>query len=460
MRLLPKSLIARTALVIMAALMASQIASVLLFRHYATQPRGHPAAMGFISHLKSIRAALETIPGERHHEFIARLGDERGVRFLNPERDEVIADMEPAPDAIPAIRIARARLKEQFGIEADLYVYKFPRRNGALREAPQSGTTSPPQPQLIARFPVAGTYYFVAFPRSRVVEQDFSWAWIGWAVCGALLALAGAVFLMWRVNLPLKALARAAREIGEGKQHLPVTPMGPEEVKAVAVAFNEMRDDLARLDHERVAFLAGVSHDLRTPLARLRLGLEMLPAEPALRRDLEKDIEDINAIIAQFMDFARDESSEPLETVDFNLLVRGAAERAERLGAKIALNLAPLPALRLRPLAMQRLIGNLLDNALKYGGAEISLRTVLVGQEEIRLSVLDRGPGIPNEEIERLKQPFTRRDAARSGNSGAGLGLAIVERITRMHGGKFVLRSREGGGVEASLSLPFPEESK
>ncbi len=459
MRLLPKSLIARTALVIMAALMASQIASVLLFRHYATQPRGHPAAMGFISHLKSIRAALETIPNERRYEFIARLGDERGVRFLNPERDEVIEDMEPAPDAIPAIRIARARLKEQFGAEAELYVYKFPRRSGILRNTPQTGTANSSPPQLIAKFPVAETHYFVAFPRSRVVEQDFSWAWIGWAVFGALLALAGAVFLMWRVNMPLKALARAAHAIGQGKQPPPVTPMGPEEVKAVAVAFNQMRDDLARLDHERAAFLAGVSHDLRTPLARLRLALEMLPAEPALRRDLEKDIEDINAIIAQFMDFARDESGEPLETVDFNLLVRGAAERAERLGAKITLDLAPLPALRLRPLAMQRLLGNLLDNALKYGGAEMNLRTALIGQEA-RLSVLDRGPGIPDEEIERLKQPFTRRDAARSGNAGAGLGLAIVERIARMHGGKFVLRSREGDGVEASLSLPLPEESK
>jgi two-component system osmolarity sensor histidine kinase EnvZ len=216
-----------------------------------------------------------------------------------------------------------------------------------------------------------------------------------------------------------------------------------------------MRENLTRLDQERATFLAGVSHDVRTPLSRLRLGLEMLPADPVTRADLERDIEDINGVIDQFMDFARDESKEGLESVDLNLLLQAAAERARRgdgRGADISLELAPEATLKMRPLAMKRLIGNLIDNARKHAAGDITLRTAHEGGN-IVLSVLDRGPGIPPEEVERLKQPFTRLDKARSGHSGAGLGLAIVERIARAHGGQFALLPRPGGGTEARLTF-------
>ena len=252
----------------------------------------------------------------------------------------------------------------------------------------------------------------------------------------------------------MKALSAAAREIGEGRHPPPVTEMGPEEVKSVAVAFNQMRDNLTRLDQERATFLAGVSHDVRTPLSRLRLGLEMLPADPATRADLEKDIEDINGVIDQFMDFARDENKENLESVDLNLLLRSAAERAEHGGAQMTLEFAPQATLRMRPLAMKRLIGNLIDNARKHAGPAITLRTARDGAN-IVFSVLDRGPGIPPEEVERLKQPFTRLDVSRSGHSGAGLGLALVERNAKVHGGTIELLPRPDGGTEARVSLPL-----
>jgi len=457
LRLMPKSLLARTALVIVFALIASQVVSVLLFRYYSQLPRFQLVAVGYISHLKTIRAALDSIPPGQHRDFILKLREERGIRVIPPQR---IAEepLDPAPNT-PAIRAARERLREQFGPEADIFVFQRPQRAArALAAQAQQGldgkTPGPPPAAFITKIPVGSTFYWVLFPQSRIVEQDFSMAWIGWGVFGGILALAAALFLAGRVNRPLQALADAAREIGRGRHPPPVTEMGPEEVKAVAVAFNQMRDNLTRLDRERATFLAGVSHDLRTPLSRLRLGLEMLPADPATRADLEKDIEDINGVIGQFMDFARDESNEALESVDLNLLVRAAAERAERSGARITLALDSHATLRTRPLAMKRLIGNLLDNARKHAGEDIAMSTSRQGNH-IVLTVSDRGPGIPPADAERLKQPFTRMDAARSGQSGAGLGLAIVDRIAKAHGAQFDLLPREGGGTDAKVSFPL-----
>ena len=450
MRFVPKSLLARTAIVIALALLASQLASVLLFRYYSQRPRLQVVAAGYISHLKTIRAALEVIPTAQHRDFLAKLREEKGIRVIPPQR--ITEALEPAPDT-PATHAARERLREQFGAEADIFVYQRPARPQLQPSA--DGKQVVPPPALITRLPVGASYYWVVFPRSRVLEADFSLAWIGWGLLGMVLSLAGAVFLMWRVNRPLEALASAARELGRGASPPPVTEMGPGEVRAVATAFNQMRTDLTRLDQERATFLAGVSHDLRTPLSRLRLGVEMLPADPATRNDLEKDIEDINVVIDQFLDFARDESSEPPQRMNLTQLALGAVGRAARMQVAAMTDLAELPPLMLRPIAMQRAIDNLVNNAARHGGGDIMIQTRLVttGGTASILSVFDRGPGIPAHEVERLKQAFTRIDSARSGESGAGLGLAIVERIARMHGAKFDLLPRAGGGTEARLTF-------
>ncbi len=449
MSLIPKSLLARTALVIALALLASQLASVLLFQYYSQMPRVQVIAAGYISHLKTIRTALEVVPAAQHREFLAKLREERGIRVIPPQR--INEELEPAPD-LPAIRITRERLREQFGPEADIFVYQ----RAARRQLGADGKPASP-PALITKLPVGSSYYWVVFPRSRVLEQDFSLAWIGWGVLGAILSLVGAVFLLWRVNKPLEALANAARAIGQGKNPPPVTEMGPGEMRAVAIAFNQMRTDLTRLDQERATFLAGVSHDLRTPLSRLRLGLEMLPADPATRNDLERDITDINLVIDQFLDFARDESSEPPQRMNLTQLALGAVERAARMQVTAKTELAELPPLMLRPVAMQRAIDNIINNAARHGGGDITIQTRREGSEGTDgasiLSVFDRGPGIPVQEVERLKKAFTRLDNARSGESGAGLGLAIVERIARMHGARFDLLPRAGGGTEARLTF-------
>ena len=161
----------------------------------------------------------------------------------------------------------------------------------------------------------------------------------------------------------------------------------------------------------------------------------------------------MNAIIDQFIDFMRSEADEPLSPVNLAELARSCAERAARTGVQARCELSDVPTLMLRPLAMQRLVDNLLGNAARHAGGEILVRTEHADGLAC-LSVLDRGPGIPPDMVERLKEPFTRRDEARSGSSGAGLGLAIANRVAALHGGKLELLPRAGGGLEARLLLP------
>ncbi len=439
MKILPQSLLARTTIVLIFALIASQLVSIALFRYYSREPRVQLAAIGFIGQLKTIRAALEIIPPEQQQEFLRRMRDERGMRVFRGRGNE---PMTVAPD-IPQLRAFRERMREELGEHAEIFVLARPQKAGA-------------PPVLITRLPVRDGVFFVVFPRNRIVAQDYTLAWVGWGVFGGVMALAGALFLMWRVNRPLKALANAAKDIGRGRNPEPIAEMGPSEVKSVAIAFNQMRDDLHRLDQDRANFLAGVSHDLRTPLSRLRLGIEMLPADEQSRRDLEKDIEEINGVIGQFMDFARDESDEDVESCDFSFMVRAAAERAQRCypDHKITLDLETPLTLLLRPLAIKRVIINLIENAIKHADSELKIVTSRRPGGGVQLSVMDRGVGIAPSEVERLKQPFTRLENSRTGASGAGLGLAIVDRIVKQHRGTFTLLPRNGGGTEARVILP------
>ena len=292
-------------------------------------------------------------------------------------------------------------------------------------------------------------------PRARI-ERNEPLRWIGWGLFVLLAALAGAYFMVAWINRPLRQLTRAAAEVGQGKIPRPVEESGPAEISTLASAFNQMAADLKRLDDERTLLLAGVSHDLRTPLSRIRLGVEMLacryPSE--LKEGIERDIEDIDAAISQFLDFARLTDSEPVMAEgDLNAIVRSISERYARLDRNVSMDLRPVPALPLRPLAIQRLIQNLVENALRHGGGAAEIVT---GSNDATafIEVLDRGPGIPAGERDHMLQPFTRLDSARGG-PGTGLGLAIVDRIARGHGGAVQLFGRDGGGLRVRVELPL-----
>ena len=229
---------------------------------------------------------------------------------------------------------------------------------------------------------------------------------------------------------------------------------GPSEIRAVARAFNQMKEDLRRAERDRATFLAGVSHDLRTPLARLRLAVEMLEGrvDDPTRHDMVEDLDDMGKIVDQFIDFTRGEAAEPLSGVNLSELARACCERAARSGVAIRCETVETPLIMARPLAMQRAIDNLISNAARHAGGEILVRTSVEGRR-MAVAVFDRGPGIPAEMLEHVKQPFARLDASRTGQAGAGLGLAIAERIAVLHGGRVELLPRDGGGLEARLVL-------
>jgi two-component system osmolarity sensor histidine kinase EnvZ len=282
-------------------------------------------------------------------------------------------------------------------------------------------------------------------------EPVFGLEWLGAGLGLLALALIGASWIASALARPLGAIAAAAGAVGRGEAPARLEEAGPREMRTVSVAFNRMAGDLASMERERALVLAGISHDLRTPLSRLRLALEMSGADKATAESMGADIAEIDAVIGQFLDFARGED-EPMAPGDLNALAGELVEAYRKRENDIAFRPGALRPLRFAPQAVRRAIANLLDNALRYAGGPLEVATRREGERAI-VEVMDRGPGVPPDQAERLKRPFTRLDEARSGAGGAGLGLAIVERVARAHGGRLELLPREGGGLLARVSL-------
>ena len=433
MHLLPQSLLWRTFLLIAGLMVLAVMAWAAIFARAEREPRARELARMVVSVVNLTRAALLTTQPDKRLELLIELSDREGIRVYPVEDEEKVA---PLPERAVFLQMVAAEVRRQLGGDTRISVD----RDG------EAG--------FWVSFRIEGDdEYWVMLPRERV-ERSLSQEWLGWGAAVLLLALAGAYLIMFRVARPLKALAAAARDIGQGRQPPQLAETGPGEIRRVTHAFNQMSSELARLDEDRALILAGISHDLRTPLTRLRLAAEMSP-DDATREGISADIEEIDKIIRQFLDFARNTEGEPPEPTDLNSVLAHIAEPLMRRGARIELHLAELPALMLRPLALLRLAANLINNALRHGGgtAPVEVQTRHEG-EYIILEVMDRGPGIPPEEAERLKQPFTRLETARTGAASAGLGLAIVERVARGHGGRFDLLPREGGGLVARVTLP------
>jgi two-component system osmolarity sensor histidine kinase EnvZ len=218
-----------------------------------------------------------------------------------------------------------------------------------------------------------------------------------------------------------------------------------------------MAEDVEQAGQERELMLAGVSHDLRTPLTRLRLSLELMPGDNDLTAGMVRDIEDMDAILDQFLAFIRDGRDEEIEEVDLGDLVREVVAPYNSPEEQIRLCLEPIPPFALRRISLKRLLANLIGNAMHHAGNGVEVAAYVSGDSGapyVVLSVLDRGAGIDESELEGIFNPFIRGDRARSGK-GTGLGLAIVKRIAAMHGGNVELRNRSGGGLEARVRLPL-----
>ncbi|PYC23504.1 two-component sensor histidine kinase [Aquipseudomonas alcaligenes] len=283
------------------------------------------------------------------------------------------------------------------------------------------------------------------------------WSVLGWFLGIGLLSTAAAWIFVRQLSAPLKRLVFAARQLGQGRSvRLPVGDT-PSEMTEVYRAFNQMAEDVEQAARERELMLAGVSHDLRTPLTRLRLSLEMLGGDAELTEDMVRDIEHMDTILDQFLAFIRDGRDEKPEPTLLEELVRETVAPYNQHSERVRLCLEPVPPFPLRRVSLKRLLVNLLDNALRYGGKGVEVAAYVSGDSAapyVVLSVLDRGPGIAPAEMGEIFNPFIRGDRARGGK-GTGLGLAIVKRIAALHGGSVELRNRSGGGLEARICLPL-----
>jgi len=269
-----------------------------------------------------------------------------------------------------------------------------------------------------------------------------------------LLAVVAVSLLAVRwATRPLKALADAADELGRNPDRPPMPEQGPVEVVRAAHAFNTMQQRLTRYVRERAATLAAMSHDLKTPLNRLRLRAELLD-DSEVKEKISRDLAEVEAMVQSTLEFMRGgESSEKTQPLDVMALVESLAADAQDIGGTVTVEGTTARPYVGRPQAMKRCLGNLLDNALKYAGAV----SILIEDDEDRLVIRlrDNGPGIPEAVLERVFEPFFRVEGSRNRNTGGtGLGLSIARNIAQLHGGNLILRNRKGGGLEAILTLP------
>lgn len=431
MRLLPRSLLGRTVLLLALLLIVSQIAWFQMLRFFEREPRARQLATQVSSTVNLTRAALLTAEPSKRRELLLDLSEREGIRVYTELPEGANAN----PPDRPFVQMTADAVRAQLGSDTEVLVQR-----------------SDADTALWISFDIEGDEYWIALSRLRT-ERAFPTQWLAWGALVLGFSVLGAYLIASRINRPLKNLTEAAAKIGRGELPSPLAETGPGEIRAVSARFNQMADDLKRLDADRALLLAGVSHDLRTPLSRLRLQLEMLGESEALKTGMAQDIEEIDTIIDQFLAFARGASEPTAGNVDFNALVRTLCERYGRAGETLQLRLGELPGIACKPIAMQRLLVNLVENALRHGGGEVEIRTMRES-DLLVLSVLDGGPGIPEAEVARMLQPFTRLESSRTGG-GSGLGLAIVDRIARMHDGRTRLLARPGGGLEARVELPL-----
>ena len=275
---------------------------------------------------------------------------------------------------------------------------------------------------------------------------------LAWLLGVPLISAAIILTLVRQLNRPLRRLQNAANNYSKtGKAPYLETNHGPLEIRQVNQAFNHMIYTLEQTERDRQIMLAGISHDLRTPLTRIRLSAEMMPDEDFLKEGLIYDVEDMDAILNQFISYMRDGSDEEPQETNLNNVLQELVIQFKPLDIRFSAQ--ELPLISARTLSLKRLIGNLINNSKRYGAEPIEI-SAHIEDQQVKISVADHGEGIPEDQIEALMQPFVRGNEART-IQGSGLGLAIVKRIVDLHQGELIIHNRVEGGLEAIISLPL-----
>ena len=447
---MPKSLFWRLAMLLMVALAVAVLAMVFLFR----QDRASLIARNFseakLAQVEALRATLNNMAADdrldkpdrpgRALMGLQKIGREYGVLLVPVDRRPEIGRLPSGPALQPLVE----KLQEQLGRDTEV-------RLGMRMD----------QPIVWIRLNVGGVGgdaskgVWAGIPIRNLEAGEVPMRLL--LTLGGILAvlLAGTFWFARRLSKPLADLADAVDKVAVGKRPDPLPEDGPTEIARVASNVNRMAANLERLERDRSTMLAGISHDIRTPLTRLRLASEISVSDPQSRAEMATDIEEIDRIVTQFLDFARGNPKEQPVRVDIRESLRAIADKANGRGLSVEWSAGDAAiCVSTFPAAFDRMLMNLIENAHRYGKPPVELALRRDGAIA-EIDVLDAGEGVAVADVERLKQPFVRGDSARGGTMGAGLGLALVERLAQWHGGSFDLLPRVTGGTIARLRLPL-----
>ena len=425
MKWFPNTLFGRIFLLILFVMALNALLVRLSLAFFLTQPAGHQLATASQSLMLLVGVVTVQNNAEANRLLVNKIQQQTGIMII----DNVDERYEALPD-LPLFNSWQDHLKS-IGSDALLLRYqRLPQNRLWLLQ-----TQAPP---FSLGIPVGGVHNI-----PYLIQAIF--------LAGGLLSAITAFVLARYLIAPLKVLAESARAIGRDISSVDINPSGPLEIRVVGQALNLMKNDLDRMIKSQEFLLAGISHDLRTPLTRIRLATELMAADTDdLGQGMKDDIEEMNVILQRFIELARVniEEAEPWQTGDITPLLLDIAKKYQRSDVDLTLSLNKIPPVRYKPMALRRLLYNLIDNGIKHGGGKVKLSTRQQGHT-MELSVADQGPGLPMTSAELL----ALSDLSEQHSYSSGLGLLIVQRIAHLHGAKLSLRNHQQGGAEVVLAL-------
>jgi len=432
-------LFSRSFLLLASLMLVSLGAWLQVFYMLEEEPRAQQMAQRVTSAVSITKAALQYAPDERRPELLLDLATKEELRVQPRSADDVL---EPLPQTDYWQLVARD-IRANLG-SGTLVMWSVNDLSGVW-----------------VSFELGIEKFWVVFNREQL-SLTTGPEWFGWAATALVLALIGAWVSVRFVNRPLEQLAQVAQEVSRGETPMILPERGPAEIRDMNLAFNRMVRDIQQAEADREIMLAGISHDLRTPLARMRLEIEMSQMSDEARHAIDEDLAQINHSIEQLMEYARPAQKAPEKGIEISPVLHEIYEREQphtaSLGGVLSAQIAPDLWARIAAHDLKRIITNLIENARRYGRsaddrAYIHLQAYQTNNF-IRIEVCDQGPGIEEHDIQRLLRPFSRGESARTGVSGAGLGLAIIERLLRQVDGELKLNSTPGHGLCAEIILP------
>ena len=439
MKLLPQTLLARFILLISALLLVAQITSLKIFDYFERDVRAQALAKEISTVVNFTKASIEAAASSKRLKLLSELS---GLGDVSIYPAYYFEPLEPIPED-PFLQLVVKKIAQQLPVGTLITVNHYD------------------IPGIWVSFEIDSDLFWLVMPRT-LIDRPFPWHWIGWGVVIFSLAVVGAYIATKRISMPLSRLSRAAEQIKRGGKVHPLPLDNVVEFSEVSEAFNEMSDSLSKISEERRFLLASVSHDIRTPLTRLRIASEMLPNQShEIKDSMEQDIQEINEIINQFLDFARGFEDEPVAPVNLGKFLKEIQRKHARMGQNFKLkkknirsNIPKKLFIDLRLSAFQRCLDNLINNAFFYSKGNVEMQATLF-EESFSVSIIDDGPGIPEHQKAKLLKPFERVDEARGNIGGSGLGLTIADRIARAHSGKLELINLKKGGLEAKITIPL-----